>query len=304
MRFPIYEYLYQLNRNLHETAEILQHIRKSPGINKKQFRAYQVEIEHLRAEASQHVADSMEQIEAKESLQLWKQKRAYEKSLGDPDDVYFEVRNREEERRKQGLPSLIGVLRGHIRKPSDEEMDEKEDEGIDQGFNEEIDEEPEKTASHVSRPTRKVRQQSRKSKRSGRSTQKKNKEQRDDRQERNSRNHDIGVAFHRKSSGHACRGICGGKLDAVRAAAARRRCRNHGGRLLPAALRRQARVRHRMRPKDRRNPHLGAAGKTSRPERTAMKDWPQSYRGRVKDDWPVIAPVQRGTPMACPHSLL
>ncbi len=158
MRFPIYEYLYQLNRNLEETVEILEHIRKSPGINKKQFHAYQVEIEHLRAEASQDVADSMDQIEGKESFQLWKQKRAYEKSLGDPDDVYFEVRDREEECRKQGLPSLIGVLRGHIREPEDEEEDE------------EIDDEPEKTASHVSRPTRKVLQQPRKSKRSARST--------------------------------------------------------------------------------------------------------------------------------------
>src|SRR5712691_11404242 len=117
MRFPIYEYLYQLNRNLQETVEILEHIRKSPGINKKQLHAYRVEIEHLRAEASQDVAESMNQIEIKESFQLWKQKRAYEKSLGDPDDVYFAVRDREEERRKQGLPSLIGVLRGHVREP-------------------------------------------------------------------------------------------------------------------------------------------------------------------------------------------
>jgi hypothetical protein len=170
MRFPIYEYLYQLNRNLQETVEILEHIRKSPGINKKQFHGYRVEIEHLRAEASQHVADSMDQIEAKESLQWWKQKRAYEKSMRDPDDVYFEVRDREEERRKQGLPSLIGVLRGHIREPGDEEINEKEDEGIDQGFNEEIVEESDRTASRVSRPTRKVRPQPRQSKRSGRST--------------------------------------------------------------------------------------------------------------------------------------
>jgi hypothetical protein len=162
MRFPIYEYLYQLNRNLHETVEILEHIRKSPGINKKQFHAYQVEIEHLRAEASQGVANSINQIESKESLQLWKQKRAYEKSLGDPDDVYLEARDREEERRKQGLPSLIGVLRGHVREPQDEETDEEIDG--------EVDEEPKKTASHVSRPTRKVRLQPRKSKRSDRST--------------------------------------------------------------------------------------------------------------------------------------
>jgi len=114
MRFPIYEHLYQLNRNLQETVEILEHIRKSPGINKKQFRAYQVEIEHLRAEASQDVADIMDQMESKESFQFWKQKRAYEKSIGDPDDVYFEVERREEERRKRGLPPLVGILRGRL----------------------------------------------------------------------------------------------------------------------------------------------------------------------------------------------
>jgi regulator of replication initiation timing len=114
MRFPIYEHLYQLNRNLHETVEILERIRKSPGMNKKRFHAYQVEIEHLRAEASQDIAKVVDQIESKESFEFWKQKRAYEKSISDPDDVYFEVSHREEERRKKGLPPLIGILRGRF----------------------------------------------------------------------------------------------------------------------------------------------------------------------------------------------
>ena len=152
MRFPVYEYLYQLNRNLQETAEILEHIRKSPGIHEKQFHAYRVGIEHLRAEASQHVANSMDQIEAKESFRLWKQKRAYEKSLGDPDDVYFAVRDREEERHKQGLPSLLGVLRGHIRSPETRKKAKKTDD--------EIPEEPRATKrnrrpSDISRPNTK-----------------------------------------------------------------------------------------------------------------------------------------------------
>jgi hypothetical protein len=134
MRFPIYEHLYQLNRNLHETVEILESIRKSPGINKKQkqFHAYQVEIEHLRAEASQDVTEIMDKIESKEAFEFWKQKRVYEKSVADPDDVYFEVADREEERRKKGLPSMIGILRGHIareeaRKTAEEEKEKEEE---------------------------------------------------------------------------------------------------------------------------------------------------------------------------------
>src|SRR5229473_2181536 len=117
MRYPIYEYLYELNRNLRETVEILERIRKSPGMREKPFKHHQVEIEHLRADATEDVLDVMSDIEVDEASRFWSQKRAYEKSIRDPDDVYFEVRDREEERRKQGLPSLLGVLRGHIREP-------------------------------------------------------------------------------------------------------------------------------------------------------------------------------------------
>ena len=41
---------------------------------------------------------------------FWKQKRAYEKKWRDPDDVYLDVEQREEERKKQGLPPRIGIV--------------------------------------------------------------------------------------------------------------------------------------------------------------------------------------------------
>ena len=114
MRFPIYEYLYQLNRSLQETMEILERIRKFPRIDKKKFRAYQVEIELLRAEASQDIAEIMDATEGKEAHRFWLQKKAYEDSIGDPDDIYFDVIKREEERRKQGLPPRLKILRGQL----------------------------------------------------------------------------------------------------------------------------------------------------------------------------------------------
>jgi len=48
----------------------------------------------------------------------------------------------------------------------------------------------------------------------------------------------------------------------------------------PATLRRQTRVRHSMRPKDRRNLQVGPARETSGTEGPAMKDCHKSYRGR------------------------
>ena len=41
---------------------------------------------------------------------FWKQRRAYEKKWRDPDDVYIDVEQREEERKKQGLPPRIGIV--------------------------------------------------------------------------------------------------------------------------------------------------------------------------------------------------
>ena len=114
MQSSIYECLYQLNRALQETVEILERIRKLPGMNKKKFHAYQIEVELLRSEAAQDIAEVMDAIEGKEAHRLWMQKKAYEDSVGDPDDVYFAVMQREEERRKQGLPSRLKIVHGQL----------------------------------------------------------------------------------------------------------------------------------------------------------------------------------------------
>lgn len=110
MRFPIYEFLYSLNRDLQDVVGILEEIKKSPGIPRDKFEAYQVEIQHLRSEATQDVLEVMNDAELDEAAKLDRKKRAYEDSIRDLDDVYFEVQRREEERRTQGLPPLIGVL--------------------------------------------------------------------------------------------------------------------------------------------------------------------------------------------------
>lgn len=110
MRFPIYESLYLLNRNLQETIDLLDQIQNSPRMGKQKFKAYQVEIECLRAEATQDVLEIMNGVEIHEMSTWSRQKKAYEVSLRDPNDIYLEVQQREAERRRKGLPPLIGVL--------------------------------------------------------------------------------------------------------------------------------------------------------------------------------------------------
>jgi len=113
MRFSVYESLYFLNRSIEDLIVILEEIKKAPGMPKRAFDAYRVDIEYLRSHATQDVLEIMNDKEIDEMAALGRQKKAYEDSLRDLDDVYFEVQEREEQRRSQGLPSLIGILRGY-----------------------------------------------------------------------------------------------------------------------------------------------------------------------------------------------
>jgi len=87
MRFPIYESLYFLNRNIQDLVVILEEIEKAPGIPKRAFDAYKVEIQYLRSHATQDVLEVMNDKEIQEMAVLGKQKKAYEDSLRDLDDV-------------------------------------------------------------------------------------------------------------------------------------------------------------------------------------------------------------------------
>jgi hypothetical protein len=109
----MYESLYVLNRSVQDHLLILERIRRVPGIAKKAFDAYKVELQYLCSSATQDILEVMSDKEIEEQARLGKQKKAYDDRLRDRDDVYFEVQEREEQRRRQGLRPLIGILSAH-----------------------------------------------------------------------------------------------------------------------------------------------------------------------------------------------
>jgi hypothetical protein len=56
------------------------------------------------------VLDALEESEQEAMLKANRERVSYEKKIRDPDDCYFDVRNREEQLRAQGLPSQLGIL--------------------------------------------------------------------------------------------------------------------------------------------------------------------------------------------------
>ena len=109
-KLRIYESLFLLNQGFDHVLALLRGMEKLPFADKESVQSAVVEIEEVRcdmnADFTEHLADSERHDEGR----FWKQRRTYERKLEDPDDVYLSVERREEERKKQGLPSRVGVV--------------------------------------------------------------------------------------------------------------------------------------------------------------------------------------------------
>ena len=126
-KLRFYESLFLWNQGVDQLLATLRRLEKLPYADKRALQCTQAEIEELRAGIN---ADFVEEIGESERLdqgRFWKQRRAYERTLEDPDDVYLAVEEREEQRRKQGLPPRLGIV-PHTAVAAEEERIEAEQE--------------------------------------------------------------------------------------------------------------------------------------------------------------------------------
>jgi hypothetical protein len=108
-------YLTDLNRNVEGALTLLEKLAEYPELNNEEFIIFQSYFREYLADTNMMVLDALEESEQETMLQANRERVAYEKKIRDPDDCYFDVRNREEELRAQGLPSQFGILRGMRR---------------------------------------------------------------------------------------------------------------------------------------------------------------------------------------------
>jgi hypothetical protein len=106
----IYEYLFLLNQKLQETVQILKQLEKCPWLRRDFLRSFQIEVEDLRAQTNFEVIEQMSDREQHDWAHFGKLRREWDRQFEDPDDVYLEAEEREEERRKQGLPLRLGII--------------------------------------------------------------------------------------------------------------------------------------------------------------------------------------------------
>jgi hypothetical protein len=114
-------YLTDLNRNVESALVLLQKLAEYPEMKNEEFTILQSHFREQLANTNLIVLDALDDSEQEIMLLAYRERVAYEKKIRDPDDCYLEVMSREEELRKQGLPSQIGLLPG-MRKRTREEI--------------------------------------------------------------------------------------------------------------------------------------------------------------------------------------
>jgi hypothetical protein len=109
-KLRIYESLFLLNQGFDHVVALLRGMEKFSIADKESMQSTLAEIEEVRAGVNADFVEQLGDRERHDEGRFWKQRRAVEKKWRDPDDVYIDVERREEERKKQGLPSRVGVV--------------------------------------------------------------------------------------------------------------------------------------------------------------------------------------------------
>ena len=110
MRLGLLQELVDLNQAFENVARGLERMEKVALFDKEQLHYTRAEIETARADANREFFDRFTEIVAKDAEWAYKFRRDYDQKTKDPFDLYLEIKEREEVRRKKGLPPRVVLL--------------------------------------------------------------------------------------------------------------------------------------------------------------------------------------------------
>ena len=86
----------------------MEKVRLHSGI----VRYARADVESARVEANREFFDQFDKIVEDDAVWAYKFQREYNKKIKDPDDIYLEIKDSEERRKKKGLPPRLVILPG------------------------------------------------------------------------------------------------------------------------------------------------------------------------------------------------
>ena len=110
MKQTAYELLALLDRNLRESVHLFKQLAECPGQRSDVLTPLSNEVQYVRAQAGFEVTTEASDFEQDQATRWSRIHHKYEMWLKDPDDVFLDAEERDEKRKKQGLPPRIVVL--------------------------------------------------------------------------------------------------------------------------------------------------------------------------------------------------
>jgi hypothetical protein len=113
-----------LNQAFEQVLRGLESMEKVSLFHSEELRYARAEVESARVQANREFFDQFDEIVEKGAVWAYKFRRAYDQKTKDPFDLYLEIKQREEARKKRGLPPRV-VLLPDWDKDDEERYDEE-----------------------------------------------------------------------------------------------------------------------------------------------------------------------------------
>lgn len=110
MDLRVYEGLFQFNQGMDQALESLNLIDKLEIPSPEGISRVRTNLSELRSYANNHLASKIAQKEQEEENNFYRVWRNREQADEGPNEIYFELKSREELRRERGLPPRVVVL--------------------------------------------------------------------------------------------------------------------------------------------------------------------------------------------------
>jgi len=124
MNLRLFQELTELNAAFEQVIQGLQCMEKVKLYHSAIIRYARADVESARVDANREFFDNFDEIVENDAVWAYKFQREYNKKIKDPDDIYLEIKDSEERRKKKGLPPRLVILPGWDM--SDEERYDEE----------------------------------------------------------------------------------------------------------------------------------------------------------------------------------
>jgi len=112
MNVRLFQELTELNAAFEQVIQGLQRMEKVKLYHSDIVRYARADVESARVDANREFFDNFDEIVENDAVWAYKFQREYNKKIKDPDDIYLEIKDSEERRKKKGLPPRLVILPG------------------------------------------------------------------------------------------------------------------------------------------------------------------------------------------------